>query len=196
MDKKIQKTNDNKMKIIFLDIDGVLNGYNIWTKYLCNFLSIIGLRKIFINIWDFNGLHERKIHILSKIVKKTGAKVVLSSSTRHGFFNSTVKQSERNRKLYHYNILYKLNIIDITPDLHQKEKYSRASEILAWLKEHEDQVESFVILDDENFDLVKTFGDNVIITSKDGNICGAWEEDTGLKRKHIKQIVKILNKKE
>ena len=186
---------DGKMKIIFLDIDGVLNGYNIWTKRWCNFFSMFGLRNWFIEQWDFNGIHEHKIHILSRIVRKTGAKIVLSGSTRFGFFNSTATQSKRNRKLYHYHVKYDLNIIDITPNLHQKEKYSRAVEISAWLEEHEGQVESFVILDDENFDLIETFGDRVVITSKDGNICGAWEEDTGLKLKHIKQVVEILKRK-
>lgn len=192
---KKNKNLNCKMKIIFLDIDGVLNGYNKWTDIFGRLFSKIGLLEFFLKKYDINGLHERKIRVLSKIVKKTGAKIVLSSSTRHSFFNSFDKKSERNRILYKKSIQYNFDIIDITPNLHQVGKYSRAVEISAWLEKHKEQVESFVILDDENFDLVETFGNRVVITSKDGNIRGAWEEDPGLKRKHIKHVVKILNEK-
>jgi predicted mannosyl-3-phosphoglycerate phosphatase (HAD superfamily) len=55
------------MKIIFLDIDGVLNNYNTLGE---------GLN------WESNA-----VKILKRIIKETGAKVVLSSTWRRGSIN-------------------------------------------------------------------------------------------------------------
>lgn len=63
---------------------------------------------------------------------------------------------------------------------------------------HEDEVENFVILDDERFDLGCFVDSNLVQTSSvlKGNIIkGIWRENTGLKRKHIEKAIGILNEK-
>mgnify|MGYP003300589385 CR=1 FL=1 len=45
------------------------------------------------------GIRTHKVKILSKIVKKTGAKVVISSSWRGGWFQPYEKKSDRQKEL-------------------------------------------------------------------------------------------------
>ena len=56
------------MKVIFLDIDGVLNC--IYTKE---------------EIYSFTFVSPQKIELLKQLVERTGAAVVLSSTWRHGW---------------------------------------------------------------------------------------------------------------
>ena len=104
------------MKVIFLDIDGVLN--SIQDKFS----------------WTI----ETDIHFirLKRIVEKTGAQIVLSSSWRMG--NS-------GRDIVHKRLQqFSMDFIDVTPIFNGQH---RGREIADWLSRHE--VESFVILDDE-----------------------------------------------
>ena len=72
-----------KQKIIFLDIDGVLNGYNFWSllgwKLACLSHSEY-IKDWYRRVTDTCGIHESKVKRLAKIIKKTDAKVVRSSS--------------------------------------------------------------------------------------------------------------------
>ena len=171
-----------KKKIIFLDIDGVLNGYNFWSVLGWNIackLNIKGwyrehTRKPF-------GIHEEKVRRLAKIVKKTGAKVVMSSSWRHGWWKTPYeKQWEDQKQLTDLLHKYNIEVIDITgssPD------GRRDKEIKAWVNEHLDEIYSFVILDDERFDLNCFVGSRLAQTSstrKGQMIKGHWCENTGL----------------
>ena len=72
------------MKIIFLDIDGVLNGYSRFTGLCYKVFSKLHLLKFVKRHYDLFGVRTHKVKLLSKIVKKTGAKVVISSSWRGG----------------------------------------------------------------------------------------------------------------
>ena len=76
----------------------------------------------------------------------------------------------------------------------------RDREIYQWLSSNEQIVDSFIILDDENT-LLKLFqtDERFIQTSsvKKGELIrGHWKEDTGLKNKHVKKAISILNAKE
>lgn len=143
------------MKIIFLDIDGVLNCYGDFKKPD--------------EIYVLNKLMIRRFH---RIVKQTGAEVVLSSTWR----------------LYDKHMAYlrenNVNFIDVTIDL--KVPYSirygrRGAEIEVWLKEHKD-VERYVILDD-----VWDFLDEQRPFFIQTDWCN------GLLLKHVKQAINILN---
>lgn len=104
------------MKVIFLDIDGVLNSKQDRFS------------------WDI----ETDIHFirLKRIVDKTRAQIVLSSSWRMG--NS-------GRDIVHKRLQqFGMDFIDVTPIFSGQH---RGREIADWLSRHE--VESFVILDDE-----------------------------------------------
>lgn len=114
------------MKVIFLDIDGVLNS----AKYFDRIKNL-----------EITGIEEqidiKKVELLKKAVDETGAKVVLSSSWRY-----TRKAQDLKNLLLKYNIY-----ADSTPFMQN----IRGLEIKKWLSEHQD-VEKYVILDDEVFD--------------------------------------------
>ena len=79
------------MKVIFLDIDGVLNGNSYFTGALVK----LKMRKLFRFIEkkfnrDLYGVHKDKVRRLAKIVHKTGAKVVMSSSWRDGYWSKNL----------------------------------------------------------------------------------------------------------
>lgn len=99
------------MKILFLDIDGVLNHqlhYQIDTRSVGYPLSQVS---------------PVSVEHLNKIVAETGCKVVISSTWRHSGID------------YCRNVLnecgFKGEIIDITPDIHANWS-CRGNEILSW----------------------------------------------------------------
>ena len=191
-------TTDNKENIIFLDIDGVLNGYNMWNVLGWQIICLTKSKKLkcwYRKITDTCGVHERKVKRLAKIVRETNSKVVMSSSWRFGWWNTPYEQQfEDHKKLTDLLNKYNIEIIDITPG---SLKGRRDREILSWLAKNEDKVRQFVILDDERYDLECFVGSNLVQTSSIGKgqmIMGHTRENTGLKNKHVKQAIKILNK--
>jgi len=170
------------MKVIFLDIDGVLN--NQETLLRNDELDNILLLR------------------LKTLVDKTGAKIVLSSSWRTCFnplrilmdrFNEiglfissltpngvSVDWIEKQGYIPTARYFFTKNNIDgnrhyITTD--------RGAEIFKWLSTHQD-IESYVILDDEAFDILNYFPNNFIKTN---SLIGLTEEN-------IQQAEKILTK--
>ena len=184
--------------IIFLDIDGVLNGYNKWNilgwKLVC-LTKNNRLKNWYKKIVNPCGIHKRKVKRLAKIVKATYAKVVMSSSWRFGWWNTPYdKQFEDQKKLTDLLNKYHIEVIDITPHLSDGD---RGKEILQWLALNEDKVLRFVILDDEQYNLDCFINSNLVLTSstKKGqpNI-GFIKKETGLKSKHVKKAIEILRK--
>lgn len=184
--------------IIFLDIDGVLNGYNRWItlgwKIICK-LKLDSLKTWYRRLTDPCGVHERKVKRLAKIVETTGAKVVMSSTWRMHYWKTPYEEQIGHvKKLTDLLNKYNIQVIDITP---KSSTGYRANEIISWLSRHEDEVESFVILDDERFDLECFVGSNLVQTSsvRAGEMIKGYDrENTGLKNKHVKQAIKILNR--
>ena len=192
-----------KKRIIFLDFDGVLNG----TSSISGFLWILALKthtdKIYRaieNIFHIDNFKIKKRYIfrLAILCKLTGAKVVLSSSWKGPVY----KHYSENTKSNHDNIdrlvsllkKYKIDVIGTTPHSYKK----RVDEIITWLSRHEKMIDEFVILDDECIELREKFPNNIVCTSKTGlyeMISGSWYEGTGLKRKHVKEAIDILNTK-
>ena len=115
------------MKVIFLDVDGVLNSDEYFDRI--QNLDIEGIESEI----DIN-----KVKLLKKAVDETGAKVVLSSSWRYTRNALALKELLANYGIY---------ITDSTPVVEHK----RGLEIRKWL-ENNNNVEDFVILDDEVFD--------------------------------------------
>lgn len=183
--------------IIFLDIDGVLNGYNFWNllgwKIAC-FLKNKHIKNWYRKVSDPFGVHKTKVKRLSKIVKNTNAKIVMSSSWRGGFWNVPYEEkTDHQKKLTDLLNKYNIEVIDITP---KSKTGRRDEEIISWLSKNEEKVKGFIILDDERFDLECFAESNLIQTSsvKKGDIIkGHWQENTGLKRKHVKRAINYLN---
>jgi hypothetical protein len=186
-------TGSIRKNIIFLDIDGVLNGYNRWNLLGWKFISLIKneklkqkLRLLYIELTDPAGVHKRKVKKLSRIIKATNAKVVMSSSWRFGWWNTPYEnQYNDQKKLTDLFIKYNIEVIDITPGLID---HGRGDEIKEWLKNHEDLVKRFVILDDERFDL-ESFAESHLVQTSSSN--GKY---SGLKNTHVKKAIKILKK--
>ncbi len=132
------------MKVIFLDIDGVLNTINTFKKRYEYWQKT--------NIWTLE-IDEFRVKSLKEIVNKTNAKIVLSSSWRcfWSLENETlIPLNDKAREFTNLLKKYNLDIYSITP--YDKNRI-RQKEINQWLNNHND-IESFVILDDESYDLM------------------------------------------
>lgn len=128
-------------KIIFLDIDGVLNS-DIWNARHEKEIS------------DGILIDEEKIKLLAILVKQTKAKIILHSGWRTWFSDDLIPLRIEAEKLIEMLAEEGLNLAGITPDLtteeiRQTRRFSlvKAREILLWLKEHKDATE-WVVLDD------------------------------------------------
>jgi hypothetical protein len=113
------------MKVLFLDIDGVLNTTSTLWKLRTDGSEDIGSKHL--------------IH-LSRIVHKTGCKIVLSTSWRH--FEPHIDTIKR--RLLTAGIPNEV-IISKTPDMWDD---PRGHEITAWLKDHP-EVTKFAVVDDD-----------------------------------------------
>lgn len=110
------------MKVIFLDVDGVLNMHGSGGLYTLN---------------------KKRLRLLEKIVKETDAQIVVSSTWRY--------HSDHLKKLSRTLMYRGIKIIGVTERLgisKTGERYYRGHEIQKYLDEHP-EVEQYVILDDD-----------------------------------------------
>ena len=128
-------------KVVFLDIDGVLNS-NFWNENHQREIS------------DGILIDESKVKMLCKLARDTDAKIILHSGWKY-WFDSDLKPLRREAENLRA-LLEKegLTIAGVTPDhateeIRKSKKFSRvkAGEILEWLAQHKD-VERWVVLDD------------------------------------------------
>lgn len=172
------------MKVIFLDIDGVLNTIESIKKSKEHYLKTGKM---------ISQICEYKIQILSKIIELTNAKIVLSSTWKLNFRKNEegklIPKNESAKLLVDLLNKYSLEIYDITPN---DKCRNRKLEILEYLNTH--NITSFIIIDDEDNGLKETFRDNFFKVNSyyKGNI-ELTDEETGLQISHIEEIVKILN---
>lgn len=118
------------MKVIFLDIDGVLNGIN-YVKDSGKFGVVVD---------------PERMELLKTIVKETDAKIVLSSSWREHWNSTPNNCDEIGAEINKIFREQKLSIYDKTPEL----RFKRAEEIKAWLIDYPETTH-FVVLDDMEF---------------------------------------------
>lgn len=159
------------MKVIFLDVDGVLNSY-VTIRETKEVPIIDGLFTV----------ADSLIEKLATIVHTCNAKVVLSSTWRKFRY----KKYDDNR-INFYDLLetklkdYAVEIYDVTEvSLDNK----RAAEIQNWLNSHKN-VESFVILDDEIYKVIPPLVKEAI----------AVDSYYGLTDKDVNEAIDILNNK-
>ena len=124
------------MKIVFLDVDGVLNSEKSHSLQDNN------------QHWTWNEVAEMHLVLLKEIIEETGAKIVLSSSWRlyHPFHTGHKTITDGLMKVLVDKLNnFGLSILDVTPEI---PNVIRGVEVATWLDEHLD-IENYVILDDD-----------------------------------------------
>lgn len=152
------------MKVIFLDIDGVLNTKSYRENPEVDYFE--------------QPISDIHMCLLEYLVKSTGAKIVLSSTWRE-YWEPGEEQSDRFG--YYINELfskYSLEIYDKTP-----EHRDRSDEIDAWKNLHQGEIESYVILDDFDFEWSEENGKHLVKTT----------DEVGLDEEAVERAVRVLN---
>lgn len=119
------------MKMLFLDIDGVLNS----RAYDCR------------RNWnEHTNIDETRLPLVKEIVEKTGAEIVLTSTWRRHLDGAMNACDEAGEYVVRTFAKHGLRIFSKTPDFGRGA--SRRDEVAAWLSVHDKTAETFVILDD------------------------------------------------
>lgn len=164
------------MKIIFLDIDGVLNSDNWFQTLEDRGESLESLES------DFD---PEAVKNLQHIIDKTGAKIVLSSCWR------LTKTVEELQKLFN-KIGLICDVIGKTERLKGNFDIPRGSEIRKYLRDNfhfppydfqETKLENYIIIDDDS---------DMLLEQKDNFVQTSWRE--GLTRDKAIECLTILNK--
>ena len=170
-DGKVIKTKeDDGIKIIFLDIDGVLNCRS--TKDRCG---------------QYIGIEDGKVKLLKEIVDSCNAKLILVSTWKENWYKDPrLKSKQDDLANYLDEKLSKegLVISDKTDDYHYLHRGDGILEYLRHIQWLGISVSRYIIIDDEIFDYISTkMTKHLISTSfKDG-----------LLPKHVKRAIKLLN---
>ena len=155
------------MKIIFLDIDGVLNYRG------CKARAATGCL----------GVDDEKVKLLRQIIDQTGAIVVLTSTWKTDWFPSAfIEDLPRDGQYLERHLAkYKVFIRDKTDDPSWAQ---RGQGILDFIETSKYNVEQFVILDDESFDFIELGLNNRFVKT-------SFTDE--LLPEHVEKAVRILN---
>lgn len=123
------------MRVIFLDIDGVLNSIRYYETELGK-AHIEALEYPSLEWWA-SGIDPAAVTRLNQLIAQTGAKVVISSTWRYGAPEGWLQKVLEARG-------FEGEVIGATPHFPE---LSRKYEISAWLNEH--KPEAYVVLDDD-----------------------------------------------
>ena len=155
------------MKVIFLDIDGVLNSRAYDRKRNWN---------------EKTDIDETRLPFIKEIVDATGAKIVLSSTWRQHWDKDINRCDEDGLYINKTFAKFGLSIFDKIPDLGITALI--LDEISKWMKEIKEVIDSFVIIDDYRYgwgDLSEHF----VKTEPNFRL--------GIEREHVERAVEILN---
>ena len=170
-------------KVIFLDVDGVLNSSR--------------------TLYEDISLEDDLISNLKELVDKTGAKIILSSSWRLSTEAIATLMDRLDKfglaisgmtcdgvdldwlEKYEFDVTKKYLDTKFDWDENRQIKitHDRGAEIFKWLHDHDDC--AYVILDDEIEDIKPYFSESVIVKTS---------YKTGLTKEDVKKAVQILNK--
>ena len=156
------------MKVIFLDIDGVLNTPSSESR--CG---------------EYIGIDDDKTKLLADIVKRTNAEIVLVSTWKKYW-----RKEEKLKPLQDYSATYLdeklkkfgIKAADKTKDKSDEKYLSRGEGILEYIARN--KVEKHVILDDFQFDYVGCDLTDYLIKTKQAE---------GLKKAQAEKACKILS---
>lgn len=123
------------MKVIFLDIDGVLN-YKECTARCGKYM----------------GIDDDKAQLLARLVKKTEAKIVLISTWKYNWYKSPNKNKQDDMANYLDEKFRNaaIDVFDKTLDRDEDAYLGRGEGIVVYIHNH--CVDSFAILDDCQYD--------------------------------------------
>lgn len=139
-----------RVKVIFLDIDGVLNN----SKHLTELMELLGRKQYFSII---NQIHEtpfdyRSCKLLQELIKETEAEIVLSSTWRLNDNGIEIIEQYAG-----------ISIRDTTPVLNT----IRGEEIKQYLDNHQ-EITEYIILDDDTDMLKEQMGHLVKVNNRIG----------------------------
>ncbi len=157
------------VKIIFLDIDGVLN--NLYTKETFE---------------GFVFVEDEKILLLKEIIESTNAEIVLTSTWRKGWFYKEHNNSYNGEEVWLFEALQeKLNEYGIELFDYTEEIGLRGEEISKWLEDNNDKkIESYVVIDDMDESELHQHTSYFIQT----------DIEEGLTKMYVEQAISLLNK--
>lgn len=174
------------MKIIFLDIDGVLNNETDFVEVALYGHPINGeIRQLRSGREVLTPLNRGMLALLDTIITMTDAKIVISSTWRdeyglsdiYNMFKAVGFQAPRT------TIIGKTepSVVRFSSD----HTYTRSSEIAEWMEDRDD-IESYVILDDISSHMFHDHDDHLVTT----------DEYDGLNKLQMYQAVNILGRNE
>jgi len=152
------------MKVIFLDVDGVLNS------------------KGFLENNQNEIIDRANVSILRNVIDKTAAVIVMSSGWKMWFDENMMPRHEYSQGLYDIFCEFGITLFGKTPDFSTEEiritktfSHVKAEEIIAWLSEHK-EVCRYVVIDDldlKNEEIsshLVRISSSTGITEEDGNL--------------------------
>ena len=154
------------MKILFLDIDGVLNSREYDRRR---------------NWSEQSNIDKTRLPLLKRIIESTGAKIVLISSWRSHWNSDGALCDGAGRYMNDLFAEYGLSVYDKTPCLAGAR---RKDEVAAWLSAHAGEVENFAILDDCAFGWEELSGSYIHTNPHFG---------MGLEEEQAAEAIKLLN---
>jgi hypothetical protein len=175
------KLDEEEMKVLFLDVDGVLNSQESMGRLHHEWLASGEKTKTGKYCFPLGHLDETLIGRLNDLVELTDCHIVLSSTWRkvtelHEFRGYMVARGFK----YSERIVSKTPVLNLTG-----EQSCRGREIQLWIDEHKEQVSTYAILDDDSFDIIKIHPNNLVHVY--------FME--GLRECDITKVSKILNPK-
>lgn len=118
------------MKVLFLDIDGVLNGNHFWHEK---------------NIY---AIDPKCMERLNEIIWQTGAAIVVSSSWRYLVLNGDMTPAGFGYMLRTHGLTSQAKVIGVTREDADSDDDLRSTQIRDWMKVSEELIQSYVVIDD------------------------------------------------
>lgn len=160
---------DNSVKVIFLDVDGVLNCISSKSRCGC-----------------YIGIDDKRVARLRQIVEATGAIIILSSTWKHDW--EPIHKDWQNEFGNYLDRKLKRQRLVAKGKTYEENSMHRGVGIIHWLTTHD--VASFIILDDEWFDFKETGLESRVIKTDFDN------PDGGLTEADVHRAIALLNGEE
>lgn len=171
------------MKVIFLDIDGVLNSIQFRKKLYKKYKDT--------GKWDID-IDSNQVKMLKEIIDKSGGsdevKVVLSSSWRKHFAEVNGKMYPKDNTGKDCVSAFSKHDIVLYSRTGDSKDGNRGKEITEWIDTHNNlNITHYLVIDDEILDILEYIPRNYTIKT-DYNLGGI--DDT-----HVRTAIHILNMK-